>query len=116
MTAVVPGIQQEPSSDTVGLTPQICIGNHDEPCFLRLLRYLAPALEGMEWSQSRVGLTRLRLRRPAANGRAPFPSSAAAAPLGEGTSRPSQVDPRPPLDLPLPASQRVPGVEAVLHV
>ena len=38
------------------------------------------------------------------------------APLGQGTSRSSEVDPCPPPDLPRPGSQRVPGVEAVLHI
>ena len=48
--------------------------------------------------------------------RAASPSSPTCALLGQGTSRPSQVDPRPPPDLPRPGSQRVPGIEAVLHV
>ena len=44
------------------------------------------------------------------------PSAAASVPLGEGTSRPSQVDPHPRPDPQGPWSQRVPGVKAVLHI
>ena len=75
----------------------------------------SPGCLGAVWAPRPLGHRFLRRRSGRALRAAPS-SSATSAPLREGTSRPSQVDPHPRPDPQCPWSQRVPGVKAVLHV